>query len=148
MVSLYKKKRKKERGKEKKKKKRKYQEQCNDTMIKPAGAGLLQSTSTLLARLLLDDAALQKRTRRNKGKEIFFSGFHRHSSSLCLIKYREGLGGRTNLRYDGHVLAAELLLELLNQVVVADELLEAGQLRNGNEDNDSLLALTNIDLLQ
>lgn len=54
---------------------------------------------------------------------------------------------RSHLANNGHGLARELLLELLNQATIADELVELRELRHGDEDNNGLLVLANLNLL-
>ncbi len=53
----------------------------------------------------------------------------------------------THLSENEDGLARELLLELLNKTALLDELLVDGELGDGDEDKDGLLALTNLDLL-
>lgn len=53
----------------------------------------------------------------------------------------------TNLSNDDNLLAAELLLKLLNQVLLLDHLLVESELRDGNKDDDCLLVGVNIRLL-
>jgi len=53
----------------------------------------------------------------------------------------------TYLGDDEDRLAGELLLELLDERALLGELLERGEHRDGDEDDDSLLAITNVNLL-
>jgi len=53
----------------------------------------------------------------------------------------------TYLGDDEDRLAGELLLELFDERALLGELLERGEHRDGDEDDDSLLAITNVNLL-
>lgn len=56
------------------------------------------------------------------------------------------LGKNAALSKDGNVLAAELLLQLTNQTITSEGV-EDGQLGNGHEDEDGLLAIFELKLL-
>jgi hypothetical protein len=65
-------------------------------------------------------------------------------ASLLLARVTSRLRHDTALSNEENVTVRELLLELTGESLL--DLVEGLELRNGNEDNDSLLATTNLNL--